>query len=66
MKDFRRVFLLIVLVFGGLALFVYIGFVIGNLLLALLEIVVVTAIIVVVIINFDRWFGAPHGKTRDS
>ena len=57
MKDFFKVFIMLVLVMGSMAGFVYLGFVLSVWVWAILEIVIATAVIILFILNFDKWFG---------
>lgn len=57
MKDLSRMFVMLVLVMAFMAITTYLGIVLSNWTMALLWAVIAVIIIMLVIHNFDRWFG---------
>lgn len=49
MRDFIRVFLMLIIVFGGMAFSVYLGWILGTWGMALLSLIITVAIIVLFI-----------------
>ncbi len=57
MKDFVKVFVMLVIVMAFMAGTAYLGFVLGQTGMAILSAVIAVVVIVLVIKNFDKWFG---------